>query len=188
VAFIRSCVGEPLKRRVLFLHLGLDMSIEKYADNLGAPDIKLDDLQIWVHGRQYPNEEDYWDGNWLNVTAHCGSKGADVWTNGDILHVPDLARWLADLEIMNQSLSGAADLVSLEPELSVELKMSGFGQIEMKVEITPDHMRQEHSFQFELDQSYLQELIASYTDDGELVRIISAREATFGERKSYEES
>jgi len=136
------------------------MSIEKYGDNLGPPDIKLDALQIWIHGRQYPNEVDYWDGNWLNVTAHCGSQGADVWTSGDILHVPDLARWLVDLEAMNKSLSGEADLVSLEPELSVELKMSGLGRIEMKVEITPDHMTQEHSFHFELDQSYLEDIIA----------------------------
>ena len=60
----------------------------------------------------------------------------------------------------HHEVSGGADLVSLEPELSVELKMNGLGKIEMKVEITPDYVRQEHSFQFELDQSYLQELIA----------------------------
>jgi len=30
-------------------------------------------------------------------------------------------------------------------------------------------------------------LVVAHTDDGELVRIISAREATHGERKSYEE-
>ena len=31
-------------------------------------------------------------------------------------------------------------------------------------------------------------LVVAHTDDGELVSIISAREATAGERKSYEES
>ena len=31
-------------------------------------------------------------------------------------------------------------------------------------------------------------LVVAHTDDGELLRIISAREATPGERKSYEES
>ena len=31
-------------------------------------------------------------------------------------------------------------------------------------------------------------LVVAHTDDGELVRVISAREATHGERKSYEES
>jgi len=136
------------------------MGNQKFNENLGEPDIKLNGLQIWIHGRQYPNEQDYWDGNWLNVTAHCGGKGADVWTNGDILHVPDLVRWLAALEVMNQTTSGAADLVSLEPELSVELKTCGLGQIQMNVEISPDHMTQQHSFQFGLDQSYLEGLIA----------------------------
>ena len=31
-------------------------------------------------------------------------------------------------------------------------------------------------------------LVVAHTDDGELIRIISAREVTHGERKSYEES
>ncbi len=31
-------------------------------------------------------------------------------------------------------------------------------------------------------------LVVAHTDDGELVRIVSAREAAHGERKSYEES
>ena len=137
------------------------MGIEKIAENLGAPDIKLESLQIWIHGRQFPQEEDYWDGNWVNVTAHCGSHGADVWTGGAILHVPDIARWLAALEEMNQSLSGEANLVSLEPELCVELNVKELGQISVRVEITPDHMTQEHNFQFEIDQSYLAGLIES---------------------------
>jgi hypothetical protein len=80
------------------------MGIEKYAENLGAPDIKLEGLQIWIHSRQFPNEKDYWDGNWLNVTAHCGKHGADVWASGPILHVPDLTRWLAALEEMTKPL------------------------------------------------------------------------------------
>jgi hypothetical protein len=137
------------------------MGIEKSAEHLGVPDIKLEGLQIWIHSRQFPNEEDYWDGNWLNVTAHCGTHEADVWTSGAILHAPDIARWLAALEEMDKSLSGEANLVSLEPELCVELNMKELGQISMRVEITPDHMTQEHNFQFEIDQSYLPSLIES---------------------------
>jgi hypothetical protein len=137
------------------------MSIEKFAENLSAPDIKLDGLQIWIHGRQFPQAVDYWDGNWLNVTAHCGAHGADVWTSGPIIHLPDIARWLASCEEMNRTLSGEAKLFSLEPELVVELNMDSPGQILMSVEITPDHTRQEHNFQFEIDQSYLGSLIES---------------------------
>jgi hypothetical protein len=137
------------------------MGIEKYAEQLGAPDIKIHGLQIWIHGRQFPNEDDYWDGNWLRVTAHCGTHGADVWTTGPILHVPDIVRWLAALEEMNQSMSGEANLVPLEPELSVKLTMTQLGHISMNVEITPDNTTQEHTFRFELDQSYLEGVIES---------------------------
>ena len=135
------------------------MGFGKFSENLGAPDIKLGEFQLWVHSRQFPQSEDYWDGNWLNVTAHCGSQGADVWVNGAILGAPDIACWLTALEQMNQKLSGEANLGSLEPELRVELKMESLGRIWVRVEITPDHLTQEHVFQFEVDQSYLGELI-----------------------------
>jgi hypothetical protein len=134
---------------------------EKIVGNLGEPDIRLAGLQIWIHGRQFPREEDYWDGNWLKVTAHCGSHDADVWVSGAILNVPELARWHAALEEINKSLSGEAKLDSLEPELRVELKLKELGQISMRVEITPDRLTQRHSFQFEIDQTYLLGLIES---------------------------
>src|SRR5678815_5094297 len=111
------------------------MDSERSKDSLGDPDINLNGFQLWVHARQFPNEQDYWDGNWLNATAHCGTHDANVWTSGSIIHVPDLVRWLSALEIMNQTLSGEADLVSLEPELSVALKMGSLGQIQMTVGI-----------------------------------------------------
>jgi hypothetical protein len=111
------------------------------------------------HSRQFPQAKDFWDGNWLNVTAHCGTQGADVWVNGSILGAPDVASCLAALEEMNRTLSGEANLGSFEPELRVDLKMESLGQVWVRIEITPDHMTQEHVFQFEVDQSYLGRLI-----------------------------
>ena len=46
--------------------------------DLGVPDLKLAGLQLWVHGREFPESEDADDGNWLRVTAHCGASGASV--------------------------------------------------------------------------------------------------------------
>ena len=51
-------------------------------------------------------------------------------------------------------------MACIEPELSIELKAENRGQIKMSVNITPDHMYQEHNFVFEMDQSYLPKLIA----------------------------
>jgi len=137
------------------------MGIDKYAEQLGTPDIKLGGLQIWVHGRQFPEANDYWDGNWLRITAHCGTHGADVWTTGPILNLPAVVSWLVELEALNHSLTGDASLVPLEPELCVKLTGDGLGNISMEVEITPDNVTQEHTFHFELDQSYLEPVIES---------------------------
>ena len=136
-----------------------DLSMTEHADKLGPPQIRLVGLQIWVHGRQIPEATDYWDGNWLNVTAHCGAMGADVWTSGAIIHLPEIKDWADACEKMYKTLSGDAKLVCMEPELAVEMKMREHGHISMEVSITPDHRTQEHRFEFEIDQSYLKEMI-----------------------------
>jgi hypothetical protein len=113
-----------------------------------------------VHGRQFPDSNDYWDGNWINITAYCGAKGVDAWASGPIIHLPEIKRWADACEEMNETLSGEAILDCMEPELSVELRMKEAGHISMLVSITPDHLTQEHTFQFEIDQTYLTELVS----------------------------
>jgi hypothetical protein len=129
------------------------------SEKLGPASIRLAGFQIWVHSRQFPQSQDYWDGNWLNVTAHCEAYGASVWTSGAIINLPEIARWADACEAMYQTLSGEANLERVEPELYVELKAGSLGHISMKVEITPDNMTQEHTFLLGLDQSYLPDLI-----------------------------
>jgi uncharacterized protein len=51
----------------------------------------------------------------------------------------------------------------------------------------PDHSVDEQRFITRGMSERGKILVVSHTDDGELVRVISAREATYGERKSYEE-
>ncbi len=137
------------------------MSIKNYAENLGVPNIKLAGLQIWIHSRQFPDNNEFWDGNWLNVTIHCGADGASVWTSGAILHLSEIADWLVALEKMNETLSGEANLDTIEPEFNVKLKAESLGQITMEVEISPNQLTQRHSFEFDLDQSYLNGVIES---------------------------
>lgn len=133
--------------------------MKNHRESLGPPDISFAGLQVWLHGRQFPEAEDYWDGNWLNVTAHCDDEGADVWVGGPILHAPDLARCLEELEEMCRTLRGGATLPSLEPELDVEFKMEPLGRVTMRVEITPNYLTQQHEFTFELDQTHLKPLL-----------------------------
>ena len=129
------------------------------ATKLGTPDLKLEGLQIWVDRRQFPDAADYWDGNWLRVTAHCGRSGASVFATGSIIHLSELDQWLVESEGLLKNLSGEAKLACMEPALSVTLKAGSLGYIAMEVSITPDHISQRHWFQFEIDQSYLPPLV-----------------------------
>jgi hypothetical protein len=135
--------------------------MEGLDNELGEPDLELSGLQIWIHGRQFPDSADYWDGNWVNVTTHCGAQDASVWTSGPIIHLSEIAHLLQGAREMNTSLKGTATLPCMEPELAVELRADGLGHIEMIVEITPDNLSQEHKFTFEIDQTYLPSLISS---------------------------
>jgi len=128
--------------------------------DLGEPDLKLAAFQLWVHGREFPEAEDYYDGNWLRVTAHCGASGASVWAQGAILMVTDIARFSEGCAALLNGDSTSATLDPLEPELSLSLQAADqLGHVRAMVEITPDHLAQAHRFEFEIDQSYLPDII-----------------------------
>lgn len=127
---------------------------------LGEPSIALLGLKIWVHGREFPGSQDYWDGNWLRATVLCGDNGASVFTTGPILHLSEIHGWRDGLRNLNQSLKGEANLNSIEPYIDVTLKAQTLGQITMEVTITPDHMTQRHWFEFKIDQTFLSPLIS----------------------------
>jgi hypothetical protein len=133
--------------------------MEERESKFGPPDIHLAGLQIWVHSRQFPEASDYEDGNWINVTVHCGAKDADVWVSGPIIHLPEIGSWADACTKMYERLSGEANLDCIEPELSVRLRAETPGHISMEVAITPDQLTQQHRLQFEVDQSYLAEMI-----------------------------
>ncbi len=128
---------------------------------VGPPDLKLAGLQVWVHGYQFPELDDEWDGNWLRVTAHCGSSGADVWVGGAILDTVSFYGLRKGLTEIHRTMTGKAELSSLEPELKAFVEMvDKLGHLTVRVEITPDHMSQHHWFEFEADQSHLPAIVS----------------------------
>ncbi len=130
-------------------------------EQLGPPSVRLEAFQLWVHGRQFPEAQDQWDGNWLNVTVHCGRSGASVWATGAILDFIGLVRFRDGLERLHQTLCGEAVLESHEPNVRVRVASSdGAGHLRVRAEITPDNLAQGHWFEFEIDQSYLTGTVA----------------------------
>ncbi len=112
-------------------------------------------LSLWVHDRQGPPPQYQPYEDWLRATAVCEADGAQVTTGGEILMWSDLTRLLESAQAMYDRLEGSADLSTVEPYLGLSLRMEKTGRVVMTVEITPDHMTQEHRFEFDIDQSYL---------------------------------
>ncbi|MCP9292489.1 WapI family immunity protein [Gracilimonas sediminicola] len=134
------------------------MSKVDILNKFGEPDLKMNRFKLWVHGRQFPKSDDFWDGNWLNISAYCGESGASVYTDGAIVHLTEIEKWLTVCQDLNQKLSGVAELKFLEPNLVFEIRLHK-GSGTLKIYITPDHLNQDHWFTFDIDQSYLSSII-----------------------------
>jgi hypothetical protein len=126
---------------------------------LNKPHLCIGNFELWILGRQIPEADDYWDGNWLVVAARCTGESAVVEAGGPIIHLSELQKWLVECKQVYASLSGEAHLSCMEPNLDVKIKMENRGQCELSVSLTPNPLNQQHSFIFELDQSYLPLLI-----------------------------
>lgn len=128
------------------------------------PEIKFGALQIWAHNREYPSSQDYWDGNWLNVTAHCGGDGSEVWVTGSIIHLSELKTLQKDVERLLSSLGGKVVLDTMEPNLELTIKVTTQNEVEVRVSLTPNHLSQEHLYFFIASPEDLQMLIQELQD------------------------
>jgi len=135
--------------------------MQSFENTLGEPSLQLAGLPLWIHGRQFPASDDYWDGNWIDVTVHCGSPGASVWVSGPIIHLSEIVHFLQGVVALHASLQGEATLPCMEPELAVRLKAEERSHIAMVVDITPDNIAQAHRFTFAIDQTHLPHVIHS---------------------------
>lgn len=135
--------------------------IDSPEKELRAPDFCIGGFELWVYGRQFPEADDYWDGNWLNVAARCATNSSVVQAVGSILHLSELHQLLVECKQIYDTLAGEAKLECMEPNIGLKLKMENAGHCELTVSITPDHLYEEHSFVFDLDQSYLPPFLES---------------------------
>jgi hypothetical protein len=134
-------------------------------------DISIGPLKIWILGRQFPDSQSYWDGNWINTVALCEGNGSRVKIEGPFIHLGELKKWRADLEEFYRTLEGSVDLATMEPTLSVKLiaKKSGTGHLECKINLTKQYMSgrdyatERHDFSLVIDQSYLPGLLSQLT-------------------------
>jgi hypothetical protein len=138
--------------------------MEDLEPNYGPPYLRIAGLAIWVYGYQFPEAEDYYDGNWLRVAAHCGASGAMVRVDGSLFMTLDVARFRDECGLLLQKSVKTAKLKPLEPELLVSIEEADSpGHLIMRVDMTPDSLTQNHTMFFEIDQSYLPSIITGCT-------------------------
>jgi hypothetical protein len=131
-------------------------------EQFGEADLSICGLRLWIHGRQFPDAIDYWDGNWLRVTAFCTYPHSAVQIqNNACVRTDEVARLLAGCEKLYSTLDGEAELKCMEPYISVEFAATARGHIGVKLSMTPDHIKETHEYEDEIDQSYLPAIISS---------------------------
>ena len=121
------------------------------SEEVGPAAVTLPGLQLWVQGREFPDSQDEWDGNWLRIRLRCSNAGATV----------EVAGPLVDTVSFHRRMEGEAVLESVEPNIRVVVQaVDRVGHIQIAVHLTPDHLQQKHWFQLAADQTYLPPLIA----------------------------
>lgn len=140
-----------------------------------VPTLQVGILKVWVDGRQFPESQDGWDDNWLNIRAVCEDKGATVAIADPCLDTVSFWNFREGLERVYKTLTGQAVLEALEPTLKACVVARGrTGRMTLEVEISPELAYQRHSFKQEIDQSYLPAVISACDD---LLRQYPVREA-----------
>ncbi|HEY4128196.1 MAG TPA: hypothetical protein VGN70_09145 [Gammaproteobacteria bacterium] len=122
---------------------------------LGDPDIKVDRLDVWLHGRQFPDVQDYWDSDWLSVTAEYKGRDSRVVAHGPFIHLSELASFFTALKVLDEKLKGEAVLDCLEPDLHLDIRAKSLGHLEVEVSLTADNVTESHSYQEQIDQTPL---------------------------------
>jgi hypothetical protein len=129
------------------------------------PDLQIAGLSVWVHGREFPESTDYWDGNWLRVSARCSYGGATVSVDGPLIRLNEIVGLMRGCEQLYATLSGDAALSCMEPNITVSLKAKTGGHVGVHIKLISDMgaggQRSIHEFTDSIDQTYLPAVIAS---------------------------
>lgn len=119
------------------------------------PSLVLGGLSVWILGRPYLNSPILFDHDVLEVRAECRAPGATVAATGPFLRTYDIDHLLLGMQAMHRWDIHTVEMKPLEPNLSLILSRSATGALRVQVDITSDHMTQNHHFFFYADLTYL---------------------------------
>lgn len=122
-------------------------------------------FSITVLDREHAGADDYWDGNWVIATITVAVGGFTGHVRAS-LRTDEIHRFNEGLKALNQNLSGAAALESMEDWITLTVRAVSRGRIEVSGELK-DGAGIGNVLKFELpeaDQTYLADWISSLDD------------------------
>jgi hypothetical protein len=121
-------------------------------------------LRIEVQRWQYPNNQDFWDGNWLvtQIDARLGSFSGRV---PAMIRATDLHSFYEQLSALYAALEGDARLETIEGWITLELHGDGLGHIAIRGSLVDNPgIGNQLSFSFNSDQTFMVDLLASLSE------------------------
>jgi hypothetical protein len=144
-----------------------------YVIRLGGEEAEY--LTLAIHGRNRPESEDYWDGNWLWCTAEVAA-GAFRGSLSNVVRNEDLIRFLPMLEDLYRRLDGEALFDTLEGWLDLRMIGVGHGQAEVRGSLCDAPVDgNQLEFRLALDQTFLPPLIAQIRAAVEAFPVVGRR-------------
>lgn len=123
-----------------------------------------DSITITILGRMHPGATDYWDGNWL-LSPTTISVGDFTGRIGGGLRCDELQQFRVELESLNATLSGAAQLSSMEGWVDVRMIGDGLGHVAVSGSLMDEPgVGNRLEFTFDIDQTFLPGIIKSLVD------------------------
>lgn len=122
-------------------------------------------LAITLLGREHAGADDYWDGNWViaDISVAVGGFTGQLRAS---LRTDEIHRFNEDLKLVDQTLSGAAVLDSMEHWITLTVSAESRGRIVVSGELA-DGAGVGNVLRFrlpEVDQTYLWNWISSLDD------------------------
>lgn len=125
---------------------------------IGSPD--GEHVELVFIGRSHPEAADFWDGNWLGTRVLARAGGFRAAFEAD-LRAEEILAFHAALVEMHHTLKGEAEFLTLEQQVGLTLSMNHTGQIAVSGTLNDQPgVGNQLLFSFEIDQTFLPELIA----------------------------
>lgn len=94
-----------------------------------------------------------------HVSARCVGIRSSAEIADGIAFTEHLFVWRDSLKKMYETLEGGCNFLIVDPSFAIAMECQKLGQLRVTVDISENQITESHTFKYELDQSYLPEII-----------------------------